>query len=114
MSSSVQVVPKEQVTSQVVTSLDVYVERVWLHEGAQIQVRALDASGNIINLHSLKIEGEEYNNWSVDDDYVVNLVCSKLGYQLPSSAPVEEPVVVEPEPAPVPDSGSRNLKKNRK
>lgn len=27
----------------------------------------------------IKIEGQEYLNWSSDDNYIVNLICQKLG-----------------------------------
>lgn len=124
MSGIVQIVPKEQITTRVAMSIQVSVEQVSLHEFAQLQVRVFDVNGHVINVHSLRIDGEEYENWSTDDDYIVNVVCSKLGYQ---PAPVVEPVpepVVEPveesqpeiieEPEPVVEPVQRKMKKNKK
>jgi hypothetical protein len=34
---------------------------------------------NIIKTQVVIIEGEEYLGWSNDDDYIINLICQKLG-----------------------------------
>jgi hypothetical protein len=40
-----------------------------------------DASGNVVIRYVLDLEGEEYNNWSNDDQYVVDWVKTKLHIQ---------------------------------
>ena len=44
-----------------------------------MMVRYLNADGNIVDNKYVKIEGEEYNAWGDDDNYITNLVLTKLG-----------------------------------
>jgi hypothetical protein len=30
----------------------------------------------------IKVEGQEYLNWKDDDNYIINLICQKLGIRL--------------------------------
>jgi hypothetical protein len=80
--NSVLVIPKEKITTRVVASLEINVQNVVLHVSAQIQVREKDSDGRLIGVQSVRIEGGEYENWASDDNYIVNLICNKLGYQL--------------------------------
>jgi hypothetical protein len=34
---------------------------------------------NIVKTQVIPIEGEEYLKWSNNDDYIINLICQKLG-----------------------------------
>ena len=34
---------------------------------------------SLVDNKMFKIEGDEYNNWSNDDNYIVNLILNKLG-----------------------------------
>jgi len=34
---------------------------------------------NIINMQVLIIEGDEYRGWKDDDQYIIDLICTKLG-----------------------------------
>jgi hypothetical protein len=40
-----------------------------------------DVSGNVVIRYVLDLEGEEYNNWSNDDQYVINWIKTKLNIQ---------------------------------
>ena len=44
-----------------------------------MMVRYLNADGNLLDNKYVKIEGEEYNAWGDDDNYITNLVLTKLG-----------------------------------
>jgi hypothetical protein len=42
-------------------------------------VHYLNANGNLLDNKTVKIEGDEYNAWGDDDNYITNLVLTKLG-----------------------------------
>lgn len=44
-----------------------------------VLVQKLDENNNLIDIENVFINQEEYSNWSTDDDYIINLVLSKLG-----------------------------------
>jgi len=41
----------------------------------------MDSDNNLINIETISIEGEEYNNWGSDDNYIETLILTKLGFQ---------------------------------
>ena len=61
------------------THVEIILSEVVLNSHATIIVHLLDANGNLLDNKFVKIEGEEYANWSSDDNYIVDLVLTKLG-----------------------------------
>ena len=61
------------------TQVEIILSEVVLNSHATIVVHLLDANGNLLDNKFVKIEGEEYDNWSSDDNYIVNLALTKLG-----------------------------------
>ena len=62
----------------VATSIAIDVMEIVLKSHVTVMVRFLNANGNLLKNEIVKIEGEEYNQWGNDDDYIINLVLSKL------------------------------------
>jgi len=50
-----------------------------LSQSASVQWALLDSSAATLTVNRVTIEGVEYENWGTDDEYVFNLVASKLG-----------------------------------
>ena len=44
-----------------------------------IYKRYLNDNGNLLDNKIVRIEGDEYNAWGDDDNYITNLVLTKLG-----------------------------------
>jgi hypothetical protein len=44
-----------------------------------VNVQKYDASNLLIDVLNVFINDEEYSQWSYDDDYIINLVLTKLG-----------------------------------
>lgn len=63
----------------VVTKIEMEVMEMVLDSHVTMMVRYLNADGNLLDNKYVKIEGEEYNAWGDDDNYITNLVLTKLG-----------------------------------
>jgi hypothetical protein len=60
----------------VVTKIEM---EVVLDSHVTMVVHYLNANGNLLDNKIVKIEGDEYNAWGDDDNYITNLVLTKLG-----------------------------------
>ena len=49
------------------------------HEGVSIKVQVQYQNGALAN-EFVNINGDEYKEWSSDDDYIKNYICDKEGY----------------------------------
>lgn len=87
----VNVEPKEFVTINVSHSVEMRI--INLQIGLSVDVNCLikNENGNIFKVENVHIDGEEYNNWSNNDAYLVTTVLSKLG------------LTSNPDPPPVPN-----------
>jgi len=63
----------------VVTKIDMEVMELVLDSHVTMVVHYLNAAGNLLDNKFVKIEGDEYNAWGDDDNYIINLVLTKLG-----------------------------------
>lgn len=57
---------------------------------------------NVAKLETVVIEGDEYKSWKNDDQYILDLVCCKLGL-IKRPEPEPEPM---PMPTPLPDANN--------
>jgi hypothetical protein len=63
----------------VVTKIEMEVMEMVLNSHVTMVVHYLNAAGNLLDNKFVKIEGDEYNAWGDDDNYITNLVLTKLG-----------------------------------
>lgn len=63
----------------VVSKIEMEVMEMVLDSHVTMIVHYLNANGNSLDNKIVKIEGEEYNAWGDDDNYIINLVLTKLG-----------------------------------
>jgi hypothetical protein len=63
---------------QLVTKIQISVIRLTLFQSVDLMVQYLDDEGRIIENKYLTISGEDYNQWSNDDSYIVMHVQNKL------------------------------------
>ncbi len=69
---------KDVVTTKTITSIDILTGELSLNNSVNFPVKLHDQDGNIVSIEFVRIEGEEYSNWSSDDQYVVDLILSRL------------------------------------
>jgi len=63
----------------VVAKIEMEVMEMVLDSHVTMAVHYLNANGNLLDNKMVKIAGDEYNAWGDDDNYIVNLVLTKLG-----------------------------------
>lgn len=82
MSNSVEVVEKEVSLPYLVSSFDMNVIITQLNVSATIISNTYDSSNNKLYEKQFVIEGAEYDAWGSDDNYLKELIASKLGLEI--------------------------------
>jgi hypothetical protein len=77
--SIINVQTKEIVTTQVITQVEILEGNIQLNQSARFPVRLLDSNGNLVSVDFVTIEGDDYNNWASDDNYITTLILTRLG-----------------------------------
>lgn len=67
---------------QIINKFDIDVCEIKLHEYVVVSVQFYDYDGKIIHSTQVKIDGNDYLNWSNDDNYIVSIVCQRLNLTL--------------------------------
>ena len=62
----------------VATNIELNVIELVLNSHVMVAVSFKNSNGNLLKNEMVKIEGEEYAGWGSDDEYLINLVLSKL------------------------------------
>lgn len=75
---TVNVQDSPYVINNTITKVQIRVMNVELFTSVSV-VASLFENDKILDNKYFKIEGEEYNNWGNSDQYLVNLVLTKLG-----------------------------------
>ena len=73
---------------QIITNITQYkisFSNLILNKSVTIQVNILDHTNTVINQFSFDLEGDEYNNWGNNDDYIINLIEKKIHDLYPQS-----------------------------
>jgi hypothetical protein len=66
----------------VVTSFSVVCAYLDLFNNATFTVRSCDINGNVVKSDNIEITSEEYLQWNNNDEYIIQLMATKLGYIL--------------------------------
>ena len=77
--SNVPIVP---VSKGVITSFRPICQNLTLFTNASFLVLLLDENGLELGRQSVDLTTEEYLEWNNNDDYVINLIATKLGFTL--------------------------------
>jgi len=96
--SHINIVPADVVV-KLVTSFTIQITNVQIFDSASIIVFLYgNESENPVGRRELNISGQEYLDWNNNDQYIVNLICKKLGFtQLnPPTDPPTDPIPINP------------------
>lgn len=85
MNTSYNIVPVT-VDKQIV-SFRIMVIDVVLFTSVTIMVQLFGSDSQLVDVKNFKIEGEEYASWNQDDNYIITLVTSKLGFSVLTDSP---------------------------
>ena len=72
--------PATLTKTEKITKIKINITSLELFKSVIIVVSLLN--NNIIDNKVIKLEGDDYLNWNNDDNYIKNIVISKLGYTL--------------------------------
>ena len=70
--------PVQYIDTCTVSSFFYQINTIILFQSANIIIALIDNSNNAINRFQYCLEGDEYTNWKDDDNYVINLITSKI------------------------------------
>lgn len=73
-----------------ISSFRVQISNTVLHSSCDLIVSLYDDDYKMLRQDVLKLEGDDYLNWGVDDDYIVDYVKNHYGF-----------VVTQPDPEPI-------------
>ena len=92
--SNVPIVP---VSKGVIASFRPICQNITLFTNASFIVLLLDSDGNELGRQTVNLSTEEYLAWESNDDYIINLIATRLGFTL-AGKPVPVETVAEPVP----------------
>ena len=76
---NIDIVPVDFVTINKAESIEMVVTSLEIGRNVVVTVYFKDKNSSTFKIEDVRIEGDEYNNWGNSDDYLVNMVLSKLG-----------------------------------
>ena len=80
-SITIQPITYTKTNSYTIDNIIISVVQFILFQSLTLQV-SLRSGENIVDIKGFIIDGEEYANWSTDDNYIVNLIAQKLNIQV--------------------------------
>jgi acid phosphatase class B len=80
--SKIQVIQQEIPFYYNVKSFSIMIIGLELNKSVSILAKYYDVDDKFLFEEMYYIEGQEYSNWGSNDDYLINLVASKLGLVL--------------------------------
>jgi hypothetical protein len=78
MSYNVNIVPATKTYN--ITHLSIICMNLNLYQSAKFMVDIFTDSGYPIERQYIELTKEEYLEWNNDDQYIINLVCARLGF----------------------------------
>jgi hypothetical protein len=77
-----QIEPKVKIIEKTLTTFSIKITEFIFNQSVSLLVSFYDTDGAIIENNFLLLEGSDYNNWSNDDNYIINYICDKYGLTL--------------------------------
>jgi hypothetical protein len=74
------IAPFEIIIRQVVTSVVVEVAHLDLFNSVHLRIIMRDSNNVDIKLEIVTLSGDDYKNWSSDDNYLINYIKQKYGF----------------------------------
>lgn len=78
--SETNIQPYTEKTNKVIASFSVKILEIELHTKAILLVCLYDTNKNFVECRKIIMQGNDYNNWGQDDNYINNFVARTLGY----------------------------------
>ncbi len=87
MSDFIYIEPKPIVTTTNIVGFKIDSIYVDIFNYASVRVVIYQSSNSVNRIETINLTKEEYSNWANDDNYIVDIVCNKLGFTRTSVQP---------------------------
>jgi len=87
MNTTTPIQPFTTTVTQTVTSFSVSCRTLVLFTSATFNVDSFDINKNLVNRQLVPITPEQYQEWNNNDDYIINLMATILGYTIVTPIP---------------------------
>jgi hypothetical protein len=81
-SSTFSITPVDIVTTQTITNFKIKIIDITWNTSAVFRVISLDSSNNVVKNDTVVVEGNSYQGWLNDDNYITHYIANELGYNL--------------------------------
>lgn len=78
--SSTNIVPCDVSVINKIGSFTIILQNFKLGESVDLIVSLFDTDNKYVSTISIPLAGDDYLNWGVDDEYLVNFICNKLNF----------------------------------
>jgi hypothetical protein len=82
MNNNIAIVPKDVVKTFTITGFFIDNVNVKLFEQVSLNVCFKDINNNVVKVENVVIAGQDYQNWSQDDNYIINYITNKFNLVL--------------------------------
>jgi hypothetical protein len=82
MSTPTSIEPYTQITTNIIRSFTVTCRSLTLFTNATFTVDSFDENKNLISRQVIPIDQQQYLEWNNNDEYIVDLMASILGYTI--------------------------------
>jgi hypothetical protein len=96
--SNVQVNDKDFIRTNIINNVDIRILNLNLGESVDVSV-VLKDSNNFIDVKNFHITGQEYDDWGQSDQYIEDLVLTKLGLVRKTIEPDTSLPIIYPDPS---------------
>ena len=72
---------KEIVKVDILKSIDIQVADLVLNDRINLLIHLKNEDGKIFQSQIVRIEGDDYQNWGLSDEYLIDLVLQKIGVE---------------------------------
>lgn len=90
MSGFITIDPKPIITTKHLVGFKIDGVHVDLFEGATVRVVVYDSPMSVDRIENVRMTTAEYDSWALDDNYVVDFICGKMGF----TRIIEQPAVI--------------------
>ena len=70
--------PKDITQVNTTTSVELHMSNLVFNSSIDINVLFKDSTGRVFKMELVRVQGDEYSQWGNDDNYLIDLVLSKV------------------------------------
>ncbi len=80
MNSEIPIVPCDVSVINKIGSFTVILQNFVIGVSVDLVVSTFDINNKFVSTISIPLEGQDYQQWGTNDDYLVNFICNKLNF----------------------------------